>query len=309
MNIKLVFGIGILSMGLTGAAFAYSMPAGGGEIGTSASMIGYGSIEGFSNGASAIFENSAGILSTKTGYSASTMWCQFPADSSYFNLAGAVSLEPQYALAFGIMKSSIANIDITSLNGNGEAVSDSQYSAGSTTLMLGGRWKWDQNVQLGLTIKTLNSGLSPTMSGTSMDIDPGALINTDYGQFSLEARNLLGSSITYSNGSKESVAREFAVAYQSMPLTNYHLSVMAEVRKKGDFLPKSLGFTVPVGSKSLLLSMGFREDVVVRTIHARTALGLSLVLDNLTLNYAMEPSDYFQQSSQHYLSIEFLSGN
>ncbi len=298
--------LALVFLGCPERVLAYSLPAAGGEIGTSATMIGHGSIEGFSKGASSIFENSATLMGDKQGYSASTMWCQFTAtEATYWDLAGAVSFDPQYAISAGIIKTSIANIDITELNGLGEAASAGTFSVGSTTTMLGGRWTLNKDTQLGVTMKSLSSSLSPTMSGTSLDFDPGVLFNTEYGQFSVVARNIMGSAITYSDGSKESVPREFIGSYRSDPISEYQISVMAQVRKRGNFYPKAIGATAPIGSKTLMVSTGWREDLVVNTIRPRLSLGLSLILDSLSINYALEPSDYFQQTNQHYVSIEF----
>ena len=291
MRNHLIVALMIISAPLQAVSYLY-IP----DLGTSADMIGKGNIEGFTDSASAIFENPASLVYVEAK-SMSAFTTTIFGEAGYVNCAIAVKL-PVGTVALGYMEASVGG-NVHSAEANSRFVEAYQYDYKNTVIKGAYQLPLNESLSIGAGISFYHNTLDQ-VSGDGRDLDIGMLYQ--HGPLSVSAyiRNLFAGQVSYSNNQTEQLPRQETVsaAYVWSWVTGY-----AQIKHENDQLMPALGISYQVPHMPLELKMGYKTYEVLGSTGSGLVLGTSLVLNGLRFDYAYEKSSHPSFDNHNYFSI------
>ena len=128
----------------------------------------------------------------------------------------------------------------------------------------------------------------------------------------ISAKNMLGNTLTYSNGSKEQLVSEWALSYKSPRLKEIHGDIYGQLKLESDInaVLKGVGARVyPMETEKFSVSLGIKQMRDLNTaLNMTLTAGAMLDLDPFSIEYAYDRTDVYQSESQHFLSFSTKLG-
>ncbi len=276
------------------------------QLGSSAKMIGIGNVEGFDDSASAIFENPAALSSTKK-YSLSAFQATLMEDTNYINLAGAAKT-PIGEFGVGFMQVAVGGIDRVAKNDSGDKISVGYDQSKDMVVKLAyspQTEQWIPDLKTGISFNYFNRDLvGATGKGASLGLGLKYASKDSPFSVSFQIKNaLVLQSMTYSTGNMEVLQTQVVLggAYAQKELTYY---AQAKISPSQFPVLKSFGITYQPENTVTTVSLGMAEIAGADNVaHTQFSVGLGLNLQNISMNFAFNKSDYIAQDNRYYLSI------
>lgn len=272
------------------------------EVGSSARMIGIGNIEGFDTTAAAVFENPAALGHINRA-SISAFYTTFlDGDVSYMSYAGA--LRTQYGVfSLGMMSVSTPESHITEVNNDVfESIGTFDYE--NSVLKLGYQVNFNYWTYIGVAANYFSHKIGD-VDGTAFDADVGLYTKINQYEISLVAKHLLGSSISYSDGSSESAPRQYIAGVKTDAPWMDDLELFGQFKyaTREDAMLFAVGTRwVPFGMDLFAVSAGWQQYLVLSETKSKLSIGLVLDLDSVSFNFSFEESEFYNQDYQYYFS-------
>lgn len=276
------------------------------QAGSSAEMIGIGSIKGFSNHASVVLESPVGL--GYAGNSVTGFYTHYFGGTHY--MAGAVSykISPEFTVGFGVASESNDDLDATSVNDDDEFIVDEKFNASMTQQVLAVEFTPVEKIHFGASWIHYTSDLYE-VTGTATDIGLGFRYDAKPGDILVTAKNILGHKMNFSDDSQEKLAAEWSLGFKSKPITHLlHSECFAQVTKTDGVgeLTQSLGLKVsPLENKMLQVSLGYKRFPVISKVKDTMTAGLTLNLASVALAYSYDTTDVYNAGQQHYVSLSY----
>ncbi len=284
------------------------------DLGNSAKMIGVGNIEGFSNSASDIFGNPAGINRNRAGSLA--LFTTTLMNEVIFNSVSLATKTPFGTVGVGYMEGSIRNIPYTgktdaSQNSNQPFYTISAFDYRNTVI----KATYENEFPVSLTDgqhQKLSVGASATqytisyydVFGRGYNIDLGALLEFEKISFSMAAKNVLPMfSVNYNTGAKETLPLQLV---SGVKYTLFDADLMLQLKRvEGHNLASAGIIYTPRFVPFIQLLAGYKETLGPALSKPKTSgtLGLALKLDGLQFHYAYEKSEHVEFDNKNYFSI------
>jgi hypothetical protein len=309
---KLLVAILILNIFLISALIAdsdYFMIT---DIGTSAGMIRKGNIEGFSDYASIMFENPAGLYRTKA-FSGSIFSTTFMEEVEYKNLCIAQRV-PYGVIGLGLMTLGVEDIGITYINYDkgGEFDETGQfYSYQNNVAKLAYQVSQSDNFHFGASLSYYLTELY-TYSGKGYNFDVGILIDTEPVGVSIVIKNLMTNlKVRYTNSEDDSYEALEDLPLQTVYSIKYNVgefTVYGQMNTHGGNKKLTTSYALeytPAFLPMISISVGYKEFLVINRVDNNQTLGVGLNLFGTNFDYAYEQSEHIQYNSKHYFSFGF----
>jgi len=275
------------------------------SLGSSAGMIGMGTIEGFGHNASVLLDSPGGL--SQAGSGASIFYTSlFGGDVTH--LSGAISgkWRSNFTVGIGVQYEGVPNIDYTSVSGSGDVASDSTFDYASFRYVVGACYDIDPKFSIGVSWVEYRKNMLGLI-GEGGDLSVGIRRRIVGGELLLNGKNLLGRTVIYNSGAVELLDQEGSVGFKSDPLVflDTELFVQLKYKKSVPTIMRAAGAKIyPIESKLMAISVGYKEDgSAIVPVKGGGTVGLSLDLDPLIFEYAYDTSDVYQQEAQHFVSM------
>ncbi len=278
------------------------------EVGSSAEMIGIGNIQGYSKTAAVLFENPVGLKNV--GNSVSLFYTTFFGEESRY-MATAISFVPysQLTLGAGLMTEEVVNNDVTAIANDASIISVGSFDVKNSQFTVGGSYQMNNQTVLGASLIHYLSQLH-TISGSGQDVMLGFQSHYSFVDIQGFGKNIFGSKIRYSNGGQETLKTSWGVSLKTDPFSSM---MNAEFFWQGKILLTDLDSTVflksvglrvyPLKTPIFQVGVGYRDIYNGNGIKGSFSVGVSTKLSTLSLEYAYNTTDVYQQESQHYFSV------
>ncbi len=274
-------------------------------VGTSAKVIGIGSVQGFDSSAAGVFENPAS-LSKISGISISGFTTSVMDVAKYNNLA--VAFRTEFGnVGFGAAQVSVDDIPNTpfgaGLNSQLEVVPVGAFAYRS--IVVKGTYQVDvqQNLSLGVTGTYRYSEIYTTyMSGTNADL--GLLWDSKPVQVSLVLKDVLANQgISFSSGAKENIPMTAQLGMR-YGWKDWQFFGQTKSERGAPSVMKSLGvkFQPTNDGQHMYFSMGYHERNTPVGVKGNLAVGLGLEFKTINLYFAYEKSEIFKEDNKYYFS-------
>mgnify|MGYP001962517001 CR=1 FL=1 len=276
------------------------------DLGSSAEMIRRGNVEGFSHGSNAIFENPAGLKHVNT-ISTSIFSTQIMKEVAYKNISIAYATNIG-TFAVGYMDAGVDGIPITTEHDNGTIVATGQdFSYKNRVGKLAYQASVSDQLHLGVSAVGYMNEIY-TYTGTGYSLDAGAIYEFSNLQASLFFRNLIPTSVKYSDSADPTYSASESLPLHVVMALSYSISdvdIMAQYKYDGvnTLMSAGLDFTPGLLWGILDLSAGYREFSALDKVKHTTTYGVGLNLFGLSLDYAYEKSDHFEYDAYNFASI------
>lgn len=276
----------------------YFMPT---RIGSSARMIGQGSIEGFSPHAAVVFENPAG-LARLSQWSLSLFKTTYLDEYQYNNVAVAYSSQYGY-FGVGYYGASVNDILTTGYNSAEEITVTGKTAYQNTVFKLAYANQITPFLLYGITISRYATSLDPR-SGYGTNVDVGLLKINNAIEWSFILKNvLMFNDVVYDNGQTENLPLEGLV---SSKVDWNQFSFLGQVRyveaQTGILKSGAVFYYLPF--RKVYVSGGYKEFFsTIDEIQTSFTIGTGLVLGGVHLEYAYETSNVADDSEKHYFSL------
>lgn len=274
------------------------------DLGTSAKTIGIGNIAGFDNSSNAIFENPANLGSiqkTSVSMYTTTLIDEFEIT------ALSISQKTRWG-TFGIgqLRGAVSDIPKTSVRNDNDPNQRRFIKIGSfdytdTLSKISYENRLLYNVHFGLSLNNYSKKLD-TISASATDMDFGLKYLGKKLELSAFARNILGSTVNFSNNESEILPTQIIGAFK-LDILGINLLGQTKINgKKG--IQNAFGAMVPFPFFNYLKLMGgYQEYFVLNTKKSGLTLGLSLDIGGLHFQYAYEKSDHIEFDNKNYFSL------
>lgn len=272
-------------------------------VGTSAEMLGIGGVQGFSQQASVILETPAGLSYAKNSFSG--FYTSFYGGADYMTTAFSCNPRPELTLAVGAAYQRSAALDATATNNSNEYVASNQFDVDVLQATIGVDYRLLNSIHLALSWTEYASNLY-NVQGSGADWSIGLRSQTPIGDFIATQKNIYGNKITFTDGSYEALPREWSIGYKSLPTPFLDSEIFAQIKHIDgiDSLIKNVGIRVyPLESKTLSLSLGYKDKVAVSSFKETIAAGAILHLGSLSIQYGYDTTDAYEGQQQHYVSF------
>lgn len=280
------------------------------EIGTSAEMIGKAGIEGFDHSASSLFNNPAS-LSKVNKFAVSAFYSDYlKNDMKYINLSYATKTKLG-TFGLGLMQARVDDIYHTQEieGGAGELEVADTFNYQNMLVKLAYQKSYKQLFNYGLNLNYYYSDLY-SVEGTGVNADFGVLAYLKKFQLSISMKNFLkGSQLKYTNGNEESLPFTItpSVAYTHKNTSYYYQQVIGLNESYGLKSHQAGLTTTPPWLLNLLsVSAGIKNVEVNEKAGfvTRYTVGVSLKTSLLSFHFAMESSEYYNQSQHYFFSTD-----
>ena len=268
------------------------------EVGTSATTIGKGGIQGFDHTSNSIFENPATLVYTpKIGVS-SFMTNLF---GEYNIMAMSGSMETKFGtFGLGLVQGGVNGLSNTSVSG-GFIQEDGTFSFQDLIFKLGYSTRLSPDLSMGVGCSYYQKSIS-TVSGTGVGCDYGIYYVGPLGDASVIVRNMFGGAVRYSSDVSEALPSQLVFSGR-VPYEDYKLYGQCKLQTNKPLLT-SFGVSSSVfGVPSLSWMAGYKQFWVLNKAQSCVTFGMTFTVAPLSIQYAFEPSNFVEQSGKHYLSF------
>lgn len=274
-----------------------------GDLGTSAKTIGIGNIGGFDNSANSIFENPANLATIKK--TSISMYTTTLIDEFEITALSLSQKTKWGTFGIGQIRGTVTNIPKTKLANGDERrfIQNGSFDYTDTQTKISYENRLLYNTYFGLSLNNYSKTID-TISASATDIDLGLKYFSKKVEISAFARNILGSTVEFSNNETEILPVQIIGA---MKVDVFGIDVFGQSKingKKG--IQNSVGVMVPFPFFNYLKLMGgYQEYFILNTKKAGLTLGLSLDIAGLHFQYAYEKSDHIEFDNKNYFSLSF----
>jgi len=294
------------------------------EVGTSARMIRLGNIEGFSNNASSVMENPAGLYRVRK-MSTSFFTTKFMDEVQYLNGSLAVRM-PVGVLALGYSGVGVQDIPDT-YEVDEEYKSKGSFALDKSLYKVGYQLSVSRYLHFG-ACANYNTYTLGKVSAKGYNADVGFILDSDSLDFSFVAKNVFSSlPMRYTDNTETQVVdgidnssqgKEEKLPFQTSYSLRYSMGqfqLFGQLRTEGveRRFVKSAGINFnPRFLPMFHVSGGYKQRHYVRSIEAELdkdyvrggwVAGVGLDLYNISFDYAYEKSEHIQFENKHYFSI------
>ena len=233
------------------------------DYGSSAEIVRRGSVEGFSHGAHAVFENPAGLYRINK-LSVSAFSSKIMKEVHYLN--GAVAFNPYLVIggrvAIGYMESGVEGI--TSRNKDG--ASGTEYSYKQRLVQLAYQGSFHSQFHWGITGVGYFTN-AHTYSATGYNINTGIIYTLPFIEASIFARNILPTNVTFEDAEDPDYSGEEDLSLQLVFGLKYSLfdfDTLGQIKYNGEqtLVAFGLDYTPSHLNDYLTFSAGFKEFTV-----------------------------------------------
>ena len=284
---------------LTAARYDTEITTGG----TSAEMMGIGNVQGFSQQASVILESPAGLSYAKNSFSG--FYTSFNGGADYMTSAFSFNPQPELTIAIGAAYQRSSGLDVTSTNNANEYVANSQFDVDVIQTAIGVDYRLLDTVHIGAAWTGYASNLYD-IHGSGADWTIGLRCQTPIGDLIATGKNILGNHITFTDGTYETLARQWSIGYKSTPSYFFDSEIFAQIKHIDgiDSLAKNIGIRVyPLEAQILSLSVGYKDKLVISSLKQTITAGAILHLGSFSIEYGYDTTDVYQDAQQHYVSF------
>lgn len=272
-------------------------------VGTSAEMIGIGSIQGFSHEASVLLESPAGL--GYAGNSVSGFYTSYFGDTQY--MTGAISFvaRPELTVGIGAAYERSADLDFTATNNANEHVVAGQFGVDTVQLVAGVNYHLLNDLHVGASWTEYLSNIYD-VHGSGSDMSVGLLYQTKVGDILVNGKNIFCHKISFNDGTSEQLASQWSLGFKSapMPFMDSEFFVQAKQIQGFDDVIKSAGIRLyPLSTPCLALSIGYKERPGISDVKETMTAGVVLNLGTMSISYGYDTTDVYQDSQQHYVSL------
>ncbi len=274
------------------------------ELGTSAGMIGLGNVGGFTDSATVLLEPPGGL--SHAGNSLSAFYTQLFGDISYYTGAATLKATEKLTIGLGFTHENDGSVDITG-ESNSQAVSQSQFTPTTTQIVGGIDYALSKDLNIGTTC-TLYHRNQSKLTGIGAGLGAGLKTTGSWGELILYGKNMLGGKVTYTSSINESLIHEYGVSIKTPIIrTIVNTELLAQIRNLSELgvSLKGAGLRIyPLETPQIGINLGYKEKYQIGTqIRSLFCGGISLKLDQLTVEYGYDTTDLYQQENQHYFSV------
>ncbi len=276
------------------------------EYGNNASMIGIGKIEGFTPHAGVLFENAAALTHAQSGLSVFYINAM---DDRVTAMTGAIShhILPNVSVGFGVARESSGSLDLTGEE-DGRAVSLETFEYTNSAYVAGLGVDVSKILSLGV-IYTLYDKQIYTVRGQGSDLGFSAHFDFKDTDLLLNAKNIGGQPIHYSEGDDETLFTEYGatLGHSFAILDALSATLMGQIKLSAG-LPvlKNAGIRIYPFEKTLTIGLGYQESRGLGSqIYGGLTFGIDLLLSGMTVSYAYQATQYVAQDQAHHFSIFF----
>jgi len=275
------------------------------DLGASARSIGMGNIRGFSYSADTLFENPAGLTRIKK-YNVSLFNTTLLDDVHYYSVALASNTNYGY-FGVGIYEALVANIPETYINElttNDEFAVKSTFDYKDSIFKIGYAYHFSDTMDIGFS-GTYYDRSYYSVEGSSFDFDFGLLIKQKYANFSFVIENLTpGRNFKYNNDKIEKIPTSFYFSWETM---YKDFLFYPQLRFTEGHTLTSLGTVYDPSYIPLLqFSFGYKQHLsYVYEKQTTGTIGVGLKLEQMSVNYSFEKSDYTLNDNNSYFSVNF----
>jgi hypothetical protein len=294
----------ILSTAIFGEAYKdYNIHT---EHGISARSIALGSVEGFSNSATSIFDNPAGLYRVKN-YSLSIFKSTIMDYQVFYNSVAFAGTTPFGKIGFGFYEAAsfeIPETGVSTIGGIDKYVITDNFDFKSSIYKFSYQGTLKPNLYVG-TSYTLYSQRFYDVNGKGSNFDAGLIYKGKKTEYSGLIRNLFpNAKVRYSNYDPESLPTHIVVSAKRKVWKLESFTQIKKVRRH--YLP-SLAFKIAPKQMSYIQFMtGFKEQLdVTYGRNKKWTFGIGLDLFDVHFNYAYERSDYILQDGKNYFSMNY----
>lgn len=272
------------------------------DIGTSAETIGMGSVEGFNQSASTIFENPAGLY--KIPHQSLALFSSTIMDEIHYSNV-ALSTSTKYgSFGIGFMQATVFGLQHTAIDDDtdGSVISEEAFDYKNTMYKFSYQRMIRSNVSFGASSVFYNSQFYD-VRGSGYDFDAGLILDRGYFSASLFARNILPHGKVKFNEN-----RIEPLPFQLIGSTKWSLNrvdIMPQLKVQQSNILPSLGFRYnPEFLPFIEFLAGYKSHLTATNKNRENlTFGFGLNLYGLHFNYAYERSDYIPLDNKSYFSI------
>ena len=275
------------------------------DLATDAFTLGIGSIEGFSNSASNVFQNPGSLYSIDTA-SLSAFHTTIMDTVNYSNLA--IAFNTQWGnFGLGAVKLGVSEIPFTSVDQYEEYKSETSVDFDNSVYFLT-YTPVSEGYHIGYTLKYFASDLGG-LRGTAFNADIGAYIPNFINNgmnLSITAKNILNiNKYKYEDGSTQEVPSRIVLGLKQELSTELNIySQLLLIKTQRPTSLKAVGIKYsPEFLPFLSVYSGWREHLVGNNRKDSITYGLGLTYQGLVLAYAYEKTEYLLNDDNHYVSV------
>lgn len=260
------------------------------DNGSSAQMIGIGNVEGFSQGASAMFENPASLVGIEN-FSVSTFQSQDSASNRYASISFASNLQD------GVLGVGIMHMSNTYTGDPGSDISR------ATIAKISFEQPVTDNVYAGISYSLISQGDGTHGGGNGSNIDAGVIAQWQEYTFSVTGHNLIpNKKIVYDAGANSDIATDW-VASVKYALDNCTLYGQIKARENLVTLACGASATAPFYPE-ILMRVGYKQLEVDQQPYDTFSLGLGYAFLNTQVDLAFQKSAASTADNVAYVSAD-----
>jgi hypothetical protein len=275
------------------------------DSGTSASSIALGGVQGFDTHATVLLDNPSALHHATNNVSA--MFLSYFDGTQHMTAGVTYPLTSKWTVGVATAYERSADLDKTTTSTTNEAVALGTFVLDHIQTACGTDYALSENFHVGASwIHYIDRFDGLTSYGN--DIAVGATLATPLATYTVSGKNLGRRDVVYSDGTSERLPVEWTWGVKSAPLSLFNTTVYGQL-KSIDGTPKlltSLGLHAFLDDeKTFGVSLGYRDKTTAGFIKGTFTAGLSLKLESLTLDYAYEATDVYQNAGQYYFSVKW----
>lgn len=273
------------------------------EVITSARALGGGNIFGLDRSSTAVFEN-PGSLNPNALDVGILQANYLNGESRFWAASIAVPFFEDMNLGAGLTWAQVPNVPMTDVDMNGEFTQTGDMTYESMMIRAVGSKRVGEGLSIGASVNYLKRAFG-SYTGAGWSLDVGAVYVEPAFTIAATLKNGLAKLI-YTDGAEELIAKQGILSGGfALPFWR-DVSLLAQATFMSQIAPaKAVGleYVPPFENKWLTLRAGWRELWVINHFTTALSLGVSLKLREIAVHYAMQPSEYFSQGLQHYISV------
>ena len=275
------------------------------DLGSSASMIGMGRIEGFGRHAQVMFDNPAGLHSVSR-YSIAAFSTYLMDEVTYRNLA--IAMRSDWGVSgVGVMMAGVSDIPYTD-KVDGTVIQTGSFVFENVLLKMGHQLSLSRDLSVAVNVSFFSNTIGH-IYGRGWNVDLGALYDFKPFSFSFSVKNILTENKLSYLSSRDSVY----TASESMPIqTTWGLCVdfgdidlLTQFKTVSHYQKPLVAMAVmyePGFLPFLSLYAGLSNYYQLQVLGEATTFGLRLILVGIQLDYAYERSDHISFDHHNYFS-------
>jgi len=277
------------------------------EVRSSGKTLALGNVWGQNLSSAAIWENPASLQASPGGEVGMLSTSYLAGENKVQIYHGAYPLFDQFVLGAGYATSGIDGFESTTVGDNGRFESTGTFGVKESHVVGGMSYRLNGTIHLGASVDMMSRQVD-TVKGKANSIDLGLMLDYGTQRYSAVAKNVAGTALSYSDGSKESRDRLFAFSAYFKPkefpeLAGYAGMDLVSQSSKWAVLPK-IGGSWQVVPELLELRGGYRFLRQLNRTRSSLSLGVGInYRAQFGIDYSYQTVDYFSNQANHVISL------